>query len=296
MAMNIASLKAALEFKGRGFFDQLGQVLDLGSQELHVRYDDFVYMCRNAGLAPDDEDFETLKNFPGSPRCALRPFWRLLGATSAVCSDINREHGATYIDLNQPLNDAALQGRYDLVTDFGNNEHVFNVGEAYRTMHRLCRPGGLMWINQSVYGGNGFFNFDQSFFEGMAAANRYSILYAAYVVYCAGDPLTNQFHVPCSKDLIECFDSSKVARLGVTYLFRKTEDNEFSPYYQNNAAQPDGRFLVQFIGSGYPPEKYYLPIGTKDLLASLDKRELADLAVKAIPELIRRLAWRLRIT
>ncbi len=30
-------------------------------------------------------------------------------------------------------------------------------------------------------------------------------------------------------------------------MFRKTEDNEFSPYYQNNPAEPDGRFLVQFM-------------------------------------------------
>jgi len=81
--------------------------------------------------------------------------------------------------------------------------------------------------------------------------------------------------------------------LGITYIFRKTEDNEFSPYYQGNADRPGERFLLQFIGNGYPPEKYYLPVGTRNLIGSLDKRALAELAVQAIPELARRLMRRL---
>ena len=39
---------------------------------------------------------------------------------------------------------------------FGNNEHVFNVGEAYKTMFKLTKKNGLIWIRQSVYNGNGF--------------------------------------------------------------------------------------------------------------------------------------------
>lgn len=295
MGMSIGTLKAALELKGRGIFDGIDSVLDMGSQELHLGYDDFVHMCKSAGLNPDGDEFEKVRNFPDYPRCSTKFFWQLLGARSAVCSDINREHDSIYIDLNQPLNDPSLEGKFDLVTDFGNNEHVFNVGEAYRTMHRLCRKGGLLWINQRVYCGNGFFCFDQSFFEGLAAANRYGVVYSAYVVTSGANPLTNQFHIPASKELLECLDYGKLNGLGITYVFRKTENNAFSPYYQGNANRADERFLVQFIGNGYPLEKYYVPIGTSELIRSLSKRELADLAVQAIPELMRRIGRRLGI-
>jgi mannose-6-phosphate isomerase-like protein (cupin superfamily) len=84
-------------------------------------------------------------------------------------------------------------------------------------------------------------------------------------------------------------------QISIAYLFRKTEDNEFRHYLQWNADRADERFLVQFIGNGYPPEKLYVPVGTSQLIESLDKRELADLAVRAIPELARRLARRLGI-
>src|SRR5579862_7624434 len=103
MGMGIGSLKVALELKGQGILDKIENVFDMGSQELHLRYDDFVYLCKNAGLKPDSDEFEKLRNFPNNPRCSTKHFWKLLGARSAVCSDINREHDSIYIDLNQPL-------------------------------------------------------------------------------------------------------------------------------------------------------------------------------------------------
>ena len=42
---------------------------------------------------------------------------------------------------------------------------------------KLCKKNGYMWIYQSVNNGNGFFNFDISFFEGFAAANKLGIVY-----------------------------------------------------------------------------------------------------------------------
>ena len=67
-------------------------------------------------------------------------------------------------------------GKYDLVTDFGNNEHPFNFIEAFITMHKLCKEKGYLMISQNIFKGNGFVNFDISFFENFAAVNNYSIL------------------------------------------------------------------------------------------------------------------------
>ncbi|MBI3252243.1 MAG: hypothetical protein HYZ52_02840 [Candidatus Omnitrophica bacterium] len=120
--------------------------------------------------------------WPAQPRCSSRVFYRFLGFQKYNCVDLNQEHGAVSLDLNHPLQDSSLFSQFDLVTDHGCNEHVFNTGEAYRTMHRLCKPGGIILIDQSVWEGNGYYLYDLSFFEGLAAANSYKIIYSGYVV------------------------------------------------------------------------------------------------------------------
>ena len=65
-------------------------------------------------------------------------------------------------------------------------------------MAKMCKKNGLIWINQSVYGGNGFYHFDQSFFEGFAAANSLTILHMAYVLNI--ERINNL--IPCDKDLL----------------------------------------------------------------------------------------------
>ena len=39
--------------------------------------------------------------------------------------------------------------KFDLVTDFGNNEHVFNVGQAYKNMYQLCKK---KWLYVDISG------------------------------------------------------------------------------------------------------------------------------------------------
>jgi hypothetical protein len=194
-----SSVKVAIEFKKAGLFDNLTSVMDMGAQEVHMNYEDFTFVLDSYGIEYDPAAFQNLRNYPASPRLSTKPFWRALGFEVTDSLDIDPAHNSIQCDLNMPFEDRAYWGKYDLVTDFGNNEHPFNVAEAYRTMHRLCRQNGYMWVNQAVVNGNGYFNFDVAFFEGMAAANNYSIAYAAFVVTTKH----GQYHIPCSKDLLE---------------------------------------------------------------------------------------------
>ena len=94
----------------------------------------------------------------------------------------NQKVGKVYKqDLNFPLTDKDLIEKYDLVTDFGNNEHPFNFIEAFITMHKLCKEKGFLMIHQGLFKGNGFVNFDISFFENYAAVNNYSIKHSCLV-------------------------------------------------------------------------------------------------------------------
>ena len=51
--------------------------------------------------------------------------------------DLNGLYDSIKHDLNHSFTDEQYLNKFDLVTDFGSCEHVFNIAEAYKTMHKL---------------------------------------------------------------------------------------------------------------------------------------------------------------
>jgi len=167
--------------------------------------------------------------------------------------------GAIAHDLNTPFSDPAHLGKYDLVTDHGSCEHAFNIAEAYRTLHRLCKVDGLILAIQQVYGGNGYYNFDRSFFEGLAAANGYKILFASYVV--TPPNAKQQFHVPIASAMLDVVDWGKVCYLGMAYVLQKQKDGEFQfPYQDEYLSQVQNHYGYNIHFSVEPPGRTYVPV------------------------------------
>jgi SAM-dependent methyltransferase len=236
------------------------------------------------------EDFPQLDNWPKHPRCSLKSFYQLLGAKRYACVDLNGQHGAISLDLNRPLEDTSLYGQFDLVTDHGCAEHVFNIAEAYRTMHRLCRREGLIAISQHVCGGgNGYYNFDVSFFEGLAAANHYRVLFSSYVVAPKGPLETfNEFHVPLSRELLAILDWSRVHYIGICYVFQKQREEEFKlPYQGAYLSEREGNhgYELQFLPD--PPSRTYVPVTNASLSTYLSTRALVGLTARRVVPAIR---------
>jgi len=50
--------------------------------------------------------------------------------------------------LNEPFEDKSKFKKFDIVTDHGTCECVYNVGECYKTMHKLSKKNGYMIIHQ----------------------------------------------------------------------------------------------------------------------------------------------------
>jgi len=97
-----------------------------------------------------------------------------LGFARYEAVDFNGE-GTILGDLNQrfPLDD-----RFDLVTNIGTGEHVFNQAAVFGNCHDWCRPGGLMlhtlpWLN---WLNHGFFSFQPSLFLDLAKDNGYEVV------------------------------------------------------------------------------------------------------------------------
>jgi len=238
MGLGIATVKLNIDMWQRGFFKDIHRVFEMGAQELYLKKGDFEQLIKMGGVPGyKPENFAALEKFPSGPFCPAKPFYDLLGISQYACADFSRQHGAIPIDLNNPLEDKSLYGQYDLVTDCGTNEHVFNTGEAYRTMHRLCRPGGLLIIIQTIYGGNGFYAYTPAFFENMAAANRYKILFSSFILDTSAptpDGSTDQYHIPLSQSLLDMFEWNKSRNVGICYVMQKQSPDDFrlaSQYY-----------------------------------------------------------------
>lgn len=74
---------------------------------------------------------------------------------------------------------------WDIVTNFGTSEHVFNQFAFMKNCHDLTKPGGISLHALPVASGmdHGFFNYHPTFFRSLAIANDYEILDFRYVPF-----------------------------------------------------------------------------------------------------------------
>lgn len=85
----------------------------------------------------------------GTPHRLAREFYEELGCSRYVSIDGNGR-GTVTADLNRPLPPGL--GTFDLVTDFGTGEHVFNQYQVFKTLHDLCRRGGWIVFDRPTQG------------------------------------------------------------------------------------------------------------------------------------------------
>ena len=246
MGIGIPTVKLYFELQQRGFFKDIKSVVELGSQEIHISKEDMQMLLR----------MYNLPNAKFSYRSSTKSFYGFLGVKNYTCIDINEEHNSIKIDLNYPLDDKSLFGKFDFVTDFGCAEHVFNISEAYRTMHRLCKPSGFIFAQQALYKGNGYYLFDPGFYESLAAANNYKILFSGFFI-------NERYIISCSRELLDLFDWSKIGNkpIGVMYLMQKQNNNDFAYPYQGGALSEIKRNLgYKIFFDSNPPSRSYVPI------------------------------------
>lgn len=84
--------------------------------------------------------------------------------------------GSITADLNRPLR--PWPGVFDLVTDFGTGEHVFNQYQVWKTVHDLCRKGGFIVFDRPTQGYpvHCYYNTNECLFEDLARVNRYRVV------------------------------------------------------------------------------------------------------------------------
>jgi len=82
-------------------------------------------------------------------------------------------------DLNLPL---PFADQFDIVTNLGTGEHVFNQYQVFRSVHEKTKPDGIMIHSLPNQGGydHGFYNYHPTFVFDLAQANRYQVVTLLY--------------------------------------------------------------------------------------------------------------------
>lgn len=101
------------------------------------------------------------------------------GFTMYTALDLNTQKDAIIIDLNRPVEEQGLRAKYDLVTNNGTSEHIWNQHQVFENAHNLTRLGGVMLhcLPFTPWPNHGFFNYNPIVFRDLAGANRYQILF-----------------------------------------------------------------------------------------------------------------------
>src|SRR5262245_22979076 len=84
----------------------------------------------------------------GEPIKRLAKVWYEEWGCGSYESVDGNGRGTLTADLNEPL---ALHP-FDLVTDFGTGEHIFDQAQVWRTMHALTKPGGYIAFDRPAQG------------------------------------------------------------------------------------------------------------------------------------------------
>lgn len=105
-------------------------------------------------------------------------FWRSLGCARYETIDANG-HASVLADLNLPLPADVLErlGTFDVVTDFGTSEHVFDNAQCWRTMYALTKPGGFIVLESPHQGylDHGLINIQPTRVKDIARANGMTV-------------------------------------------------------------------------------------------------------------------------
>lgn len=107
-------------------------------------------------------------------RRLAKEWYAELGCSRYVSIDGNG-NGTLTADLNRPI---ALEP-FDLVTDFGTGEHIFDQAQVWRTIHALTKVGGFIAFDRPSQGyeKHCFYLTNECLFRDIAKANGYELVW-----------------------------------------------------------------------------------------------------------------------
>ena len=190
MGLSLKDVELLIRLKEGGYLPDRAAVMEIGAQQISnsvlrslatVEQLGILFGARSAPPLPPPLAAEVgadgyERQSPAAP--SARDFWTWLGFSYGSV-DIDGSPGAIPLDLNVASVPAALVGKHQLVTNFGTTEHVANQLNAFKIVHDLTAPGGVMMHTLPAQGAfnHGLVNYNPKFFWALAKANGYRWLY-----------------------------------------------------------------------------------------------------------------------
>ena len=208
--------------KERGALDGCRSVFEFGPQSMlnpipfrrfvHSRFRD-----REAIAAFERDAFAADGNFVPD---AQRAYYRLLGLDDYNAVDLEDPAANYKANLNLPLK---IDRRFDVSTNFGTAEHIFNIGQCFADAHRLVRPGGVMLYCLPTLGAwfHGFYSVHSVVYRSLAAANDYEILDLMYAndIVSAGENFDRTMRWPRLDDIRAREPRLQATRFFTSYFY-----------------------------------------------------------------------------
>jgi Methyltransferase domain len=167
---------------GMGVFEGKSTILELGPQDLVVTSPVIFNFLQSVSPSPNVEGRLAADFFDqGQPRpLGMRAFYGALGLDRYWSLDLDDPRADYRMNLNDPI---SLARRFDVITNFGTLEHVFNVGTAMKCIHDHLEVGGLALHVLPTRGdyNHGFYNLHSTWYRDVARANGYEIADLVYM-------------------------------------------------------------------------------------------------------------------
>ena len=162
-----------------------------------------------------------------------RDLWTWLGFSYASI-DVDGTPGSTPLDLNFSDVPESLAGKHHLVTNFGTTEHVANQLNAFKIVHDLTAPGGVMMHTLPAQGGfeHGLVNYTPKFFMALGGKNAYRWLFFDFVPDPCAHPIPDYLVdviKPFRPSITEAAATYRAAECSFWVVFQKQGDAKFVP-------------------------------------------------------------------
>ncbi len=187
MGLTPTTLRNLIELRRRGDLRDQMRVAEIGAQQLsdpflHAKEEiSELYRLFNRPI-PSLGDPAEISYVDGVP--ALRAdapssinFWRSLGF-SYEAIEYGGYRNSVSVDLNTDVLPERLRCSFDLVVNAGTTEHVANQNNAFKIIHDLTKPNGLM-MHDLPAGGmitHGLVGYNIYFFWVLARDNDYEVI------------------------------------------------------------------------------------------------------------------------
>jgi SAM-dependent methyltransferase len=178
MGLGLTFLRELIDLKTTGALERAARVVEIGAQQLAdslLDAPELPELYRLFGRQP-----EALGSPVGPENFAARApssrlLWTSLGLEYAA---IDLAGDAIPLDLNRDPVPESMVGQFDLIINAGTTEHVANQDNAFRVIHDLCRPRGLM-IHEVPSQGmmtHGLISYPPKFFWRLSRENSYEVV------------------------------------------------------------------------------------------------------------------------